>query len=220
MLQRALEDPVGEPRIARQQWAVEIRSDRSASTDALEPALPVVPEPGDDTSERLSALVELRDAGVVLEAGQRPTHAGLELTLQQTVTDHPPVARNGLERKETRARQLPAVPAAIRPAKELIAAADRQHRHPAGNRLPDRRAPRSEIRCDQGLLAILAAPDVEQVVLARPQLVAEAERLDVEPEPPPARTAREHRDVAAVGVDVQVLRVEVRDPNRHAARSQ
>jgi hypothetical protein len=36
----------------------------------------------------------------------------------------------------------------------------------------------------------------------------------------PRGTLREHRDIAAIGVDVQVVRVEVADNDLHAALSQ
>src|SRR5262245_26978399 len=103
MLQRALEDPVRKPGIARKQRAMEIRPERVAHTHALEAALAVVPEPRDDASERLCALVEPRHPGVILEPGQRPAHAGLELARQKAVTDHPALSGNRLVRKETRA---------------------------------------------------------------------------------------------------------------------
>src|SRR4029077_20071150 len=70
------------------------------------------------------------------------------------------------------------------------------------------------------LLSILPAADVQQVVLARTQLVAQADPLDLEPDSAPAGPARQAGEVATMRVDVQVLRVEMRDPNRHAARSQ
>ena len=76
---------------------------------ALQAALAVVPEPGDDAAERLRAGVEARPAGVVLEARERAPHAGLELALEQDVADHPPLAGDRLEREEPDAGQLGAV---------------------------------------------------------------------------------------------------------------
>ena len=133
------------------------------------PLCAVVPEPRDHAAQRLGAVVEARDARVVLEAGQRPPHARLELALQQAVADHPPVARNRVERKEPGAGKLSAVPSTIEPAQELVPAAHGEHGRSAADRLSDRLAPRSEIRRDQRLLPILPAADVEQVVFARAQ---------------------------------------------------
>src|SRR5512132_3919214 len=220
MLERSREEPVCEPRVTWQQRPVQIRPDRPIDPNALETALPVVAEPCDDPSQRHGARIEPRHPRVVLEARQRLPHARLELALQQAVADHPPLARHRLVRKKARAGQLLSVSTAIDPAQELVAAAHGTHRHTSSDRLPDRFLPRSEIWSDQRLLAILAAPDVQQVVLAGPQLVAEADRLDLEADPTPARTARQDRDVPAIRVAVQVLRIEVGDPARHAARSQ
>jgi hypothetical protein len=47
-----------------------------------------------------------------------------------------------------------------------------------------------------------------------------ADLLDLELVPPPRRTPCEHRDVPAVGVDVQVVGVEMADADLHAACSQ
>ncbi len=74
---------------------------------------------------------------------------------------------------------------------------------------------RCEIRRDQSLLAVLAATDVEQIVLARPHLVAQGERRHFELVAPPARTAVEDGDIAAIGVDVQIVRVQVPDADPH-----
>src|SRR5207249_4191120 len=69
-------------------------------------------------------------------------------------------------------------------------------------------------------LAILAAPDVQQVVLARVKGLSDRHRPHLELVPPPRRPPGQHRDVAAVGIDVQIVGVEVPDDDLHAARSQ
>ena len=97
------------------------------SSAALEAALAVVSEAGDDAAERLGAGVEPRAAGMVLEA-PRCAHAGLELGLEQHVADHPPLARDRLEREEPDARHLLAVEAAVAAAEQLVAAADCEQR--------------------------------------------------------------------------------------------
>ena len=90
--ERLGEQPVGEPRVAGQQRAVQVRAEHAAGAAALVAALAVVAEAGEDAAERLGAVVEARPAGVVLEAGQRAPLAGLELALEQHVADHPPLA--------------------------------------------------------------------------------------------------------------------------------
>ena len=170
VLERPRQEPVGQPRVARQEGPVEVRADRRADPHALEAALAVVAEAGHDPAERLRALVEARDAGVVLETGQRPAHARLELALQQAVADHAPLSGDRVEREDAGTRQLGAASPTVEPAEELVAAADGQHRGAARDRLADRLALRGEIGRDQRLLTILAAADVEQVVLPGAEL--------------------------------------------------
>ena len=98
-----------------------------SQTAALEARRPIVPESVDDAAERLGAGVQQRAARVVLEPGQRQTHAGLELALEQDVADHPRLAGDGLVRKERRARHERPVATAIPTAQELVAAADGEH---------------------------------------------------------------------------------------------
>src|SRR5204863_774261 len=70
--ERVFEEPVGKPRISRQERAVQVRADRACQPAALEAALAVVAEPRDDAPERLGVRVEVRAACVVLETGDRP----------------------------------------------------------------------------------------------------------------------------------------------------
>ena len=64
---------------------------------------------------------------------------------------------------------------------------------------------------DERLLAILAAADVEEVDLAGRDRVAEPDRAHVELVAARRGALREHGDVAAVGVDVQVVGIEMPD---------
>ena len=52
------------------------------------------------------------------------------------------------------------------------------------------------------------------------QRLADPDRLDDELVTAQRRAAREHRDVPAVGVDVEVLGVEMTDPDPHVVPSQ
>ena len=63
--------PVGELRVPRKQWPVEIGADGVAEATPFEPRLAIVPEACDDATERLRTVVEDRAAGVVLEARDR-----------------------------------------------------------------------------------------------------------------------------------------------------
>ena len=73
---------------------------------------------------------------------------------------------------------------------------------------------------DQGLLAILPAADVEQVVLAGTHFLTERDLAHIQLVSPPGCPPLEDGDVAAVGVDVEVVGIEVSDDYLHAARFQ
>ena len=131
------------------------------------------------------------------------------------------VARDRVERQQPDPGQLGAGDVAVEAAEQLVAAAHREERRAAVDRLAQRARLRREVVRDELLLAVLAAADVEEVDLAAGHRIAHADRLHVELVA--ARTARargQHRDVAAVGVDVQVVGIEMADADPHAARSQ
>src|SRR4029077_7212702 len=125
-----------------------------------------------------------------------------------------------VDRQQPNARQLVTALVAIEVTEELIAAAHRQRRGSALDRLVQGGAQRCQSRRDQLLLAVLAAAHVEEVVLAGAHAVVRAERPHLELVPPPGGPLRQNGDVAAVGVDVQVVREEVADDEPHAASSQ
>ena len=152
---------------------------------------------------------------MVLEACERPTAPRHELAVEQHVPDHPLLAGDGLVREETDAGHRVAVAAEVTTAEQLVAAADREQRRAVRNGRLDRVSLRDEIGRDQRLFAVLAAADVVEVVLAgrelrRPPRAPSLELVPAERCPPP-----KDGDVAAVGVDVQVLRVQVSDADLH-----
>ena len=211
------EDPVGEPRIAREEGTVEVRADHAPRSAALEAALPVVAEAGQNAAERLGARVQVRPSGVILEAGQRLPGP---LALEENVSDHPPLAGDGVEREEAAARQLGAAAVAVEASEQLVSAADGEEGSAAGHCVGQRRALGRDIRSDQRLLAILSAAHVIEIDLVCAHVVADADVRHFQVVAAPRRALPQDRDVAAVGVDVQVVRVEVPDADLHAARSQ
>ena len=148
---------------------------------------------------------------MVLEACDRPALPRHELALEQHVADHPPFPRDGLVREEPDAGERRAVAVEVAAAEQLIAAADGEQRCARRGGLLDRRPFVGEVRRDQRLLAVLAAADVEQIVLAGPHLVAQRDGRHLELVAAEARPAVEDGDVAAIGVDVQVVRIQVPD---------
>ena len=74
-----------------------------------------------------------------------------------------------------------------------------------------------EILRDEELFAVLAAADVVEIVRARRDRVRHPERCHLELVATPRRAPREDGDVPAVGVDVEVVRVQMADDDPHAA---
>ena len=125
-----------------------------------------------------------------------------------------------MEREETAPGQLRTGPVAVVAPEQLVAAAHGEEGRAAGDRVLECRAFGFDVGCDERLLAILAAADVEQVDLSSVHALADADRGDLELMAASCGTLGQHGDVAAVGVDVQVVRVEMPDADLHAARSQ
>src|SRR5881398_3106224 len=190
---------------------MEIGPDRAPGAAALVAAVAVVPEPGDHPPERLCILVEDRPPGVVLEAGERPRRSGLELALEEHVADHPPRPGYGVERQQADARQLLAALVAVEMAEQLIAAADGQERRPRLEGLVERGPECGELGRDQRLLTILTTAHVEQVVFSALDLSACAEWPHLQLVAPPGGPRAQDGDVAAVGIDVEVVREQVTD---------
>ena len=132
--------PVGELRVPRQQWPVEIRADCVAEATPFEPRLAVVPEACDDATERLRTVVEDRPARVVLEPRDRLPPARVELALEKHVSDQSPVPGHRVQRKHACAGLLRARSVAIVTGR----AAGSRHRRQADRRRrpPQRRGPR------------------------------------------------------------------------------
>jgi hypothetical protein len=150
---------------------------------------------------------------VILEPGERQPLSRLELALDQDVADHAAVAGNGLEGEEADAGHVLAVETAVSPAEELIAAADGKHGGALRNRLVQRVRLVHEILGNEELLPVLPAADVIEVVLSRSDRVVDAQRRHLELVAPPRCALFEHGDVAPVGVDVEVIRIKVPDPD-------
>ncbi len=109
--------------------------------------------------------------------------------------------------------------AAVAAAQELIAAAHGEHRDSALVGGPERVRLAREIGRDERLLAILAASDVEKIAGLRIERIAETHRANLELVAAQSSAPGKDRDVAAIGVDVEVVGVQMRDPDPHATRS-
>src|SRR5690348_5462961 len=153
--ERLLEQPVGEPRVAREKRTVQIGAVRALVAAALEARLPVVPEPKDDPAERLGAVVQDGAARVVLEAGQGLTGPR---ALEKHVADHAALAGDRVERKQPDPRELHAGDVAVVSPEQLIPAAHGEERGAALDRLAERLALRRQVVCDELLFAICPPP--------------------------------------------------------------
>src|SRR5205807_6853631 len=119
------EQPVREPRVARKERTVQVRSDGTTDATAFPAALAVVPESCHHAAQRRGARVEPRAPRVILEPGECSPDARLEVALEQHVSDHPSLAGDGLEWKEPDPRQLDAAQVAVETAAQPGTAADR-----------------------------------------------------------------------------------------------
>ena len=108
-------------------------------------------------------VLEDRAAGVVLEAGDRLTFAGLELTLEEDVSDQAPASRDRVDGENTGPRLLRSRPVAIEPSEQLVPAADGQHDSALCHRVSEGGAPGCEVRRDEPLLWIQPAADIEEI---------------------------------------------------------
>src|SRR5580765_54869 len=116
--ERLREEPVREPRVARQQRTVQIGADRSTHATALEAALAVVAEAVDDTPERQ------RPPGMILEPRERAT---CPVAVEQHIADHPALPGDRVEREEADAGELGTVALAVGTTEKLVAAAHGEH---------------------------------------------------------------------------------------------
>ena len=190
---------------------------RSPVAAALEARSAVIAEACEHAPQRLGAVVEQRSTRVVLEPGERSPGPR---AVQQHVADHAARPRDRLQRQEGDARKLDAGDVAVRTPEQLVAAADREKGGVALDRRSQRVRLAGEVVGNELLLAVLTAADVVEVDLARGHRVAQPDRRDLELVAAPPRPLGEHGDVAAVGVDVQVVRIQMTDADSHAAASQ
>ena len=168
MRERLREQPVGEPRVARQERPVQVRPDRHGrrGSPRSRSRRRCRSRRRRARAARAPASRRVRPAWFSKPASVRCRR--LELALEQDVADHPPLAGDRVEREHADARAARRRGGRGRSAR--AAGSRRRRRAPRRRRRPPRAAPRAfarEVGRDQRLLAVLAAADVEQVVLVR-----------------------------------------------------
>ena len=175
---------------------------------------PSLPKPGHDAAERLGARVQQRPAGVVLEAGHRAPLARIELALEQHVADHPPLPGDGDEREDARARQLLAGHG--RGSRGRAAGSRRRPRAPPRRSATSSAQRLARAQRDPARSAPARDPGRRRRRPGRTRPAAASRRRSgviSSSKPAPGGAPVEHRDVPAVGVDVEVVGVEVGDPD-------
>ena len=138
-----------------------------------------------------------------------------EVGLDRAVADQPRARlAHGAQVDQPDAGQLLAAEL-VGVAEQLVAAADGEHdRAAVGRGVEGVALGGDHVVRDGDLVAVLAAAHVEEVVGVRVERLAEARRGVLEAEAAPLAAGAQHRDVAAVGVDVHQLGVERADPQR------
>ena len=212
--ERELDEAVGEPHVLRQQRAVQVGADHVAAQDALEAVPVVVAVAAEHAAERVLVRSEVGAPAVVLEAGDH-ARPGAEVGLDRAVADQPLAGlADGAQVHEAHARELLALHL-VGVAEQLVAAAHGEHHGAAVGRAVEGVALRlGHVVGHGGLVAVLAAAHVEEVVRVRVERLAEARGGMLEAEPAPLAARAQHGDVAAVGVDVHQLGIEREHPQR------
>ena len=110
------------------------------------------------------------------------------------------------------------LPELVAVPEELVAAADREHDGAVVHRLRESGSlGRDEVARDDPLVAVLAASQIDEVMGPGVQRLAWPGGDIREPEPSPFAAPPQEQDVAPVGVDVHLLRVERHHAELHHA---
>ena len=207
---------VREPRVLRQQRAVQVGADQAAAAHALGAVVAVVAEARHDAAQRLLAVAEVRAAAVVLEAGELLAGRRRGRPRSRRCRSGARPARGRCAGRPARARAATRRPELVGVAQQLVAAADREHRG-AGVERP-RRARRAWSRPGRARPAPGRGPGRRRCRRGRARRGSIGSPgpapVELEADPAPRAAALEHGDVPAVGVDVHVVRVEPQDPQR------
>ncbi len=216
-LERGRDQTVGEPGVLRQKRAVQVGADHVLVPHSLVAVLAVVAVAVEHPSERCGVRAQVSPSAVVLEPREDPG-AVAEIRLDRDVSDQPRArVADRLQVCDPQSRdrlvaQLVAVP------EQLVAAAHREQR----DALIDRRGDRialgpHHVLGDQDLIAILAAPDVDQVVFRGVEALARTGSLKAEADPSPLAAPLQEDHVSSVRVDVHLLRIEREQPEFQGA---
>src|SRR3990170_51893 len=208
---RHLDEMIGEPRILRQERAVEVRPIHGATDGPFGMVLPIVPESHDDLPERGRPGTEPRPPAVILEADER--RAPEMRAADYDIADEPSRRRPGVfggEIEESHSHEVLAVAGTVVVPQQLIAAAHRQDDGSGcGGLAQGGTFHGAEVLDGEALLAVFATPDEVQIVLAWDHGIAEAALLDAHYDAPPLRAMRKRHEVPAVAVEIEQIGIQV-----------
>ena len=193
---------------------MEIGSDRRSKSTTFVAALPVIAESVYHAPERVCSVVKCGSARVILESGDPPRGPVHEIAFEQHVADEtvmPCLSSNG---EQSGAGHLPARNVAVRTPKQLIAATDCEQRAASLDEAAQGRASSRDIGRDELLITILTSADVDEIRVARKRtaFINRAHRkLNTTLRGAPGQ----HRDIAAVGEEIEELRIEMGDRQLH-----
>ena len=119
------EQPVGEPRVPRSSGPCRQVPSARPNRQPSKPLSPSLPKPATTRPNGSAASSRyVRPAWFSKPAAS--SRSRFKLTLEQDVTDHPPLAGHRVQRKEADAGQLGSGPVAVELSEQLVAAADRE----------------------------------------------------------------------------------------------
>jgi hypothetical protein len=205
---RERDQAVGEPGVLRQQGPVKVGADQIAPFDALAAVGAVVAVTVQDAAEGLRPGPEVCAPAVVLEARQH-LPALTDVDLDRHVSDQArPGVANRLQIGDAEAGDR-SISQLIAVAEQLVAAADGEQSGAILDGRRDRLTLRPQhVLGNEHLIAVLPAPDVDQVMRARIESLAGAGGGVLEGDAAPLTAALQEEDVAAIRVDVHLLGVE------------
>jgi hypothetical protein len=192
---------------------VEVSSEDISADSALAAVLSVVAEAGDDASERLNALAQIGAPAVILEADERRP-----IPFDDDIADEALRLRarvSGVQIEDPSSWQLLTFGRAVEAAHKLVAAAHGEYRYVALHGFRERFTLHlHEVDSHPALFPVLRAAYENEIVVLWDKLVLDLQLADLEPDIALLATALQAEYVAAVAIDVHLLRVEMRDAER------
>src|SRR5258705_6146546 len=204
---------IGEVRVLWQQRAMHVRAEDVAVDAAFVLVFAVVAMASQHLSQRTRLWAEIGAAAVVLEADEGAAGPGQRHVADAARRGFALVDRPGVEDADS--FELRPLGGAVEARKELVAPAHSKHGYVCLHSGPQALVLHCpEIASHLLLLPVLAATDKEHVKGIRLDRRPQFQRGHLQPNPTPGTALRERQNVAAVAVDVQLLRIQMPEDQR------